>query len=76
MFKSDKANMSKLYSFLGQSYSQMATSTLQSQSEMQKKSSQAHWWFIPLQGNMNAFDTDCDSFPIICHVKFAWNNDL
>lgn len=32
--------------------------------------------YRPLQENMNAFDTDYDSFPIICHVKFAWNNDL
>lgn len=43
---------------------------------MQKKSSQAHLWYISLQGNMNVFDIDYNSFPIICHVKFAWNNDV
>ena len=41
MFKSDAAKMSKLYSFLGQSCLQMATSKLQSQSDIHAKGKQS-----------------------------------
>lgn len=54
----------------------MTTQHCSSKVECNKKSGQAHPWYIPLQGNMNVFGTDYESFPISCHVKFAWNNDL